>query len=254
VNTAQLEAVVDKSSGHRNPYAADSSYHAHIALMEITAMDWQDILLSFVLNGVIALILKSSIEAAFTKEITDLQHTHSKELAQLNAELRRLNTIEATKFTELHQRRATAILDLYKLLASAERDLSLAVIPIPKFVGDETQDKDPYQKVIEATNPVRKAVTSVTEFYSGNKVLLSKKQEQLMSEIADVFKSLESGVFMRVLYREQPPKDEELAETSRELLNERMEEANRRFKEIYPTLKEDLEDDFRHTLGLETID
>jgi hypothetical protein len=75
-------------------------------------MDWQDILLSFLLSGVIGVILKSTVEAAFAKELSQLQLDNSERLAKLNSELQRLQSIESMRFAELHQRRAAAILQL----------------------------------------------------------------------------------------------------------------------------------------------
>ncbi len=51
-------------------------------------MNWQDVLtsviVSFVLNGVVMLILKSKIEAAHDRDMATIQQSNAKELAKVN--------------------------------------------------------------------------------------------------------------------------------------------------------------------------
>jgi len=216
-------------------------------------MNWETILTIFLLNGVVAVILRQSLQAVFKQEILWLEHEQSLELARLSFELQRLNAIEATRFTELQQRRAVTILDLYKLLSRAESELSSAASALPAPTIQSLEDERSWdQKLEDFIRPTNEAIRAISQFYDENKLLLSASQEEMVSEILDVFGSLNFGVYMRELYTRRPSEedDEGEHESAVKIVTTWFTKSDQRFREVYPELKKDLEDDFRKTLGL----
>ena len=207
-------------------------------------MDWTYILISFLLNSVIAIILGKIIESVFEKRIISLQHNHSVELAKINSEITHLQMIHITKFNELHQRRAIAILEIYKLLAKAEKILTIMAFPF-RFKG-EGQEK---LSVWDRLAPVRNATYAVSEYFSENKILFSPNQVELLEEIDKIFQDLDSFILMQEIHSEKPSSEDE--KKMMEHLKEPFSEAKEQFDIIYPKIKRILEEDFRNTLGFD---
>ena len=211
-------------------------------------MDWQDILLSFLLSGVVGVILKSAVEAGFAREMSKVELANSTQLARLNSELQRIQTLETTKFSELHQRRAAAMLELYGLLVPAEERLEFAGIEVPRLAGYEDTGSAS-DRLQDSTRSLDDAIDPLVSFYKLNKILLSQPQEQLMDKIMAIFKRLRGSVFMRALSREFPLEDEEERTLWQARLQTDLSEAASQFRDVYPGLKKELEDEFRATLG-----
>jgi len=214
-------------------------------------MDWQDILLGFVLNGVVILIFRAIIESAHAKDMAAIEHRNSEALARLNADLARLETLQATRFRELHQRRAVTIAELYKLVARAERRLDRARIPTP-YIGDGT--KSGWDKAWEKLKPTYAAVEDVVEYYAENKIFLTPDQAALMDKIIDVFDDVESSLTGRELHIHTGPEDEEARKATWERIAQRLSAAYDELAHVYPDLKKQLEDSFRAILGAEIYD
>ena len=213
-------------------------------------MELQVILFSFLLNGVIAVFLKSSLEGIFTKKIVELQHNHSIELSQLNAELQKLNSRDTTRFADLHQRRAIVILDLYRLLVKAEEAISRGLLPRPWFI-DQSSELSPWERARETTNYVYKAISDVADFYILNQILFSSKQKDLLDHIVKVIKFIHHEILMTELQKEAPPEDHEEMKDIEARVKQRLEDAKSQFFDYYPSVKSELENDFRNTLGFE---
>lgn len=213
-------------------------------------MNWLDILLSFLLNGVVILILKSVVETHFSKEVTDLQHQNDKELARLNSQLQWLGTMESTRFAELHQRRAVALVDLYKLISIAEDHLSGSWFPMPRILSPDDH-RTPFERARDNNKSRADAVEAVTDFYRQNKILFTTDQERLMDPIVEIFRKLQASVFSREYYREALTENEEDRDAIIERTENAVKTAYAAFNEAYPPLRKALEDDFRRTLGLD---
>jgi hypothetical protein len=211
-------------------------------------MDWQDILLSFLLSGVIGVILKSAVEATFARELAQVQLDNSQHLARLNSQLARLQAVESTQYAELHQRRAAAILELYRLLVPAEEHLTFFGAPVPRIVGQEDK-RSPSDRLQSMTRSFHEAVGPLLEFYKVNKILLSPAQEELMESIIAIFETLRTRVSMMAFNREFPSEDETERTQDEEYLQASLADARAKLKHVYPDLKAELESDFRATLG-----
>ncbi len=213
-------------------------------------MNWQDIItsliLSFILNGVLMLIFKSIIDAAHDRDIAKIQQSNAKELAKLNADLNKMQMIHTTQFANLHERRTQVIAELYKLLARAEKQLHEAKSGMPSYVG---RDKAAWERFIEKIRPIYEAVSKVSDFYGENKIFLSPDQITSMDEIVKIFNETKAAWTAREQLKEMPPEDETQGAILWEMANKWILNANHRFGDVYPTVKVNLESDFRNIPG-----
>jgi len=197
-------------------------------------VDWLDVGLSLVGNGfliaIVLLLLRSHLDAR-----------NDRGLAELNSQLGKLEIEYTTRLTELHRRRADAISRLYKLLARAERKLKHAGLMVPRFEGEE---RDLWKRAA----PTRNAIAEMVEFYEDNKVLFTSGQVELMDSIADVFSSLELRAYLIDYAREAP--DPAADDDVKQRWGEAFKEARSVFETTYPSLREQLELDFRKILGV----
>lgn len=211
-------------------------------------MDPTDIIVSFVLNGVLILIFRSIIQAAHDREMSRLQLENQKAITSLNAQLERVTNIQMTRFSDLHQRRAEVIAELYRLLALAESKLQYSHIPIP-YIGNE--ELSGWEKAMRKIRPTTEAVDSLVEFYSQNKIFLTPKQVSMMDNIVSIVNNLRTSVVKREVQMESPPDEEDVREFAEQSTKDKLTDALTAYLEVYPQLKLDLEDDFRKILGFE---
>ena len=211
-------------------------------------MDATDVIIGFVLNGVLILIFRSIIEAAHDREMSQIQADNQKALAGLNAQLERVTKIQMTRFADLHQRRAEVIAELYKLLATAESRLKYAHIPLPYFGKEELSG---WERAMRKIRPTAEAVDSLLDFYGQNKIFLTPVQVSMMDRIVKIVDNLRTSVMMREVQRESPPTEDEVREFAEQTTKQTLADALAAYQEVYPKLKQDLEEDFRKILGFE---
>jgi hypothetical protein len=211
-------------------------------------MDLIDILVSFILNGVLILIFRSIIQSAHDRDMAQIQADNQVTLAQLNAQLEQATRIQLTRFADLHERRAEIIADLYKLLARAESRLQYAHFPMP-WIGDEKVTG--WERAMKKIEPTTQAVDTLVEFYRENKIFLTPTQVSMMDNIMTIVQDLRTSVMMRELQRESPPEEKDVREFAERSTKKKLDDALAAYQEIYPTLKQDLENDFRKILGFE---
>ena len=214
-------------------------------------MDWQDILISFLLNGVLLLIFRSIIQASHDREIAEITRVNTRELSVLDSLLRRMESFQSTRFQEIHTRRAVIIADFYKLLARAEERLDLSKYPIPYF-GDESVPG--YQMAWEKYEPIFHAVRDVSTHYSENKLFLTSEQTRLSDQIIAILKEVEHALLIREMHMHSPPADAETKKSTEEVVQNAVKEGYEKFTEVYPSIKDSLETSFRKLLGAEIFE
>ena len=213
-------------------------------------MDWTTFLVTslfnFILNSVLLLIFRSILDAAHDREMAQIEHRNHEALAQVNADLARVQMINTTRFQELHQRRAGVIADLYKLLANAEMILDAAHDWVP-YIGDP--DKPVLARFAESIRPMRDAVEELRRFFKQNRELLKLEHAQLMDRIIPVLTFVVSSISDRELQKYIRPPQVDLNEWADGYSSESFESAYKDFYEVYPLLRDQLESSFRQILG-----
>ncbi|WP_144925970.1 hypothetical protein [Halorubrum salsamenti] len=180
---------------------------------------------------VVGWVAKNAISQYFDKELTKYQSEIDKELQRYQTELEK----DKLQFSELHTERAQITAELYERFVIFEEDMKKAT-DIVGMKSDPPRD--------ELVKEAAESGTEFIKFYKKNKIYfppdVCKTVEELQEEMSSIF--AEFRIFKPYESGRHQPKD----------LDRWTEIWEKVSKEEVPELKQDLENQFRTLLGVDT--
>lgn len=195
-------------------------------------------------------IANNFIQSEFDKKVEE----HKADLEQQNLEFQNKLEQDAQKFqheldkeqirfSELQEKRAEVIAEMYRLAVAFSEDLRQAIHPMK-----QPSDKDREDLIIDA----RKSGREFREFFQRHRIYLPKETandvEEFLKEGTDIHNKFEIYDIMGT------QKDRYLPEEREGKLEQWLDEWERLNNDKLPELKQDLEEEFRDILGVRVSD